>query len=470
MKRTILIFLLIISELIIYGQVEQQSYVARHVAPWFSNGIIYQVWLRSFTREGTLKTATSRLKDIADLGVTILYLPPVFLADTGMSKKFWSPRQQASHSNNPRNPYRSADYSKIDPEYGNEGDLRLFILKAHSLGLHVIMDMVYLHTGPNNILTKNPEYYYRDTSGNFFVNSWNFYRLNFNNRELREYLITDMEHWVKSCNIDGFRCDVSGSIPVDFWEEARLRLEKLKPDIGMLAESNEPREQLKAFDANYAFPWLDALKKVVVNGESAAILRETWEKMNSSFPKGALFARYSDNHDQNRTVVVFGDHGSMAVTVLNFTIDGIPFIYNGQEVGDAAPFSIFDHYPILWDATDATDAVGTPHKKSDILRNWYKKLIKLRLDEHSLTDGETIWLDTDNPESVVAFLRHGRNSDIISVINLSNRHICVNVKLPSSVISTYSSVFGEDKNQTLSKETPLLSLGGFGYYVGKEKK
>jgi glycosidase len=470
--QTILLFVLLGLGLNTYSQNNINQKSAREAPEWISHGVMYQIWPRSFTVEGTLSAATKKLPEIAELGATIVYVCPVMLQDRDINRDFWSPRQQASPASNPRNPYRIMDYTKVDPEYGTDEDLKEFIKTAHYLGLRVLMDLVYLHTGPSNVLIQNPEYYKRDEKGNFIKNHWNFYDLNYGNRELREFLLNTVEEWIRKYDFDGWRCDVSARIPVDFWEEARRRMGKIKPDIGMLAESNAPDEQLEAFDVSYGTPWFHGLKNVIANGEPAGELRKSWEFLNNGFPRGARFIRFVDNHDQFRPEIVFSKKGSMAANVLNFTIDGVPFIYNGQEIGDASPYGIM-YYPeksyndngaINWNAQ------FIPHQKE--LRNWYKRLIALRKSENALLEGETLWLKTDNPESAVAFLRKTDNETIIVVVNVSNRKIKVNVELQdvtgNKEIKPKALFFsGKDEITRLNGKNVTLSLGSFGYYVGK---
>jgi cyclomaltodextrinase / maltogenic alpha-amylase / neopullulanase len=464
MKRLFQTILLSITGVVVYCQSTQNSFSAKVPPSWISGGIIYQVFLRSFTQEGTIKAAAHRLDNIAELGATIVYLSPVMLADTSTNRDFWSPRQKASSSNNPRNPYRIMDYLKVDPEYGTEKDLKEFIITAHHIGLRVIMDIVFWHSGPSNVLTKHPEFYQRDSDGKFLTNNYNFLVLNYKNKDLREYLINNMEYWIRQCDVDGFRCDVSGAVPLDFWEEARSRIEKIKPDAGMLAESNAPNELLKAFDVSYGFPWYNALADVFKNGKEAIFLKETYYKQSNYFPKNSLFIRYSDNHDLERTNIVFSEKGSKTVNVLNFMLDGVPFLYNGQEIGDCAPIGIWAHYPVLWEAQ------GLP--QSIELRNWYKELISLRKNEHVLLNGKTIWLETDNPGSIAAFLRRDANEEVLTFINVSNRKQNVSIKFPDEYDRFYKSIFNNNsvKDITIGKGHKTVSLDSFGYFVGKLKK
>ncbi|HHX69981.1 MAG TPA: hypothetical protein GX708_18285 [Gallicola sp.] len=467
-----LICVLLFAGLNTYPQNSINKEIAREAPDWISEGIMYQIWPRSFTIDGTLSAATKKLPDIKELGATIVYLCPVMLQDRDINKEFWSPRQQASPANNPRNPYRIMDYTKVDPEYGTDEDLKEFINTAHYLGLRVLMDLVYLHTGPSNTLIQNPEYYKRDENGNFIKNAYNFYDLNFENKELREFLLKNMEEWVIKYEFDGWRCDVSSGIPLDFWEEARKRMEKIKPDIGMLAESDNPKELVRAFDLSYGFTWFGALKNVFANGESATMLREKWESMNSKFPEGSRFIRWVDNHDQHRPEIIFSSKGSKAANVINFMIDGVPFIYNGQEIGDGSPYGI-EYYPEKsYNDNGAINwlAQTIPTKKE--LRNWYKELITLRKSETALQEGSTIWLNTDNPESVVAFLRTKNNATILAIVNVSNRKLYVNVESMQKDGKVYEALFTDSdyKNVEVNNSKISFSLGSFGYFVGKLKE
>lgn len=117
-----------------------------------SPSLIYQLFLRPFTPEGTLKGAEKMLPHLKRLGVDLIYLTPVCEADDDMNPRFWSRRMLECGFQNPRNPYRVKDYYKIDPEYGSAQDLKDFIHAAHALGMGVLLDVVYIHCGPGNAL------------------------------------------------------------------------------------------------------------------------------------------------------------------------------------------------------------------------------------------------------------------------------------------------------------------------------
>lgn len=434
---------------------------ARPAPGWLANGVIYQIWLRSFTPEGTLKAAAARLPQIADLGATIIYLPPIQLSDPDMRQEFWSKRQKESGTNNPRNPYRIADYNRIDPEYGSDDDLRRFIAAAHGLKLRVLMDLVYFHCGPTSDLMGREGFIQRDASGKAATGSWNFPRLNFESRGLREYLWANMERWVKDFGADGFRCDVSDQVPLDFWEEARARLAPIRQDLVILAEGQRKEDQVKAFDINYSFSWLGAVHAVFTKGQPASSLRALWEKMQAERPRGARFIRYTENHDivndMLRAEVVCGERGAAAMAAINFTLDGVPMLYNGQEIGDTAPQSIYARWPVGW----AAACLPKPRAKYE----FHQRLCQLRRDEPALGKGDVAWLDNDQPDAVVSFLRRHGDAEILTVASLSNRKIEARVTLPTTGQMAFQPLLMNMAK--VGAEGRSFELGPFGYFVGK---
>jgi len=433
---------------------------ARPSPEWVTRGVMYQIQPRAFTPEGTLKAATARLPGVAELGADIVYLCPVFVSDDDANREFWSPRQKASGMNNPRNPYRMKDYYHVDPEYGTDDDLKAFVAEAHRLAVRVLLDMVYLHCGPKAVfLAEHPDFVERDKEGKIVYAAWNFPKLNLANPELREYLWKNMEYWVKDFDVDGFRCDVSDGIPLDFWETARDRLEKTGADLCMLAEGRRREDQLKAFDLDYGwgFQWDDAAK-----------FRAKWEKMRDERPRGgARFIRFIDNHDiandafHNRIEKAWGARHVDAALVLIFTLDGVPFVYNGQEVADTARHSIFGRSAIDWANGD------TPAGKARFA--FCRKLCAMRHAERALTHGEVVWLDNDQPDAVAAFLRRTADEEILSVVNLSNRAVKVRVTFREPARWSHDTLIADGAKVEPDDGGPVVNLAGFGYLVAKRK-
>ncbi len=440
---------------------------ARPSPEWVTRGVMYQIQPRAFTPEGTLKAATVRLAKVAEMGVDIVYLCPVFVSDDEPNRDSWSPRQKASRTNNPRNPYRMKDYYHVDPEYGTDDDLKACVAEAHRLGIRVMLDMVYLHCGPNAVfLDEHPNFVKRDKDGKVVTASWGFPAVNVADPELREYLWKNMEYWAKDFNVDGFRCDVSDGISLKFWETARERLERLRPDIGMLAEGRRREDQLKAFDLSYSFTWFNAIKRVYNSGEPASLIRKTWETMAAERPLGARFIRYIDNHDiandafTNRIEKAWGGAGVDAALVMLFTLDGVPFLYNGQEVADTARHSIFGRMPIDWAGGD------TPKGKARFA--FCKKLCAMRHAERALTHGAVVWLDNDAPDAVLSYLRTIGDERILTVVNLTGRKVTVRVAVPPDGPSKAHPLLAEGASEKPASDGKnVFALDENGFFVGK---
>src|SRR4051812_11061956 len=387
-------FLIFVFSIALLGQnrpVAAQN--ARAVPDFMDGSIIYQIWMRSFTPEGTLVATASHLPYIADLGATIVYLSPLNVH--GYPSVF-----------GPSTPYEIKDYDMIDPEYGSEADLKELVSQAHKLGLKVIMDIVYAHSANDNVLLNKPGFFQRTPDGKLIMSRWKTPQPDFKNSQVREYFRNNMLHWVRDVGVDGFRADVAGGVPADFWDEAREAMDKVNPNVIMLTESDVPVHHLKAFDISYNFPYYTALQAVVVNGDSAERIRQQWEKATAAFPRGSLLLHLNDNHDRNRADVVFGEKAALATSVLDFTLDGVPMLYNGEEVGDTTAPQQQSHVAIRWDiwkpeTQRRTSIAGRQNARMRV----YKQLIQMRRDEAALTSGNLTWLSNSNPDGVVSFVR-----------------------------------------------------------------
>jgi len=453
----------------VFAQATPNLQNARTSPSWLSEGIIYQIQPRAFTPEGTLPAATKRLKNVAKIGVTIVYLCPVFVADDNEDQRTWSPRQKASKMNNAKNPYRMMDYYHVDPEYGNDDDLKTFVKECHRLGLRIMLDMVYMHCGSRAVFLKeNPDFVKRDKNGEVINTKYNWPILNYKNNKLRKYLWENMEYWVKNFDVDGFRMDVADAVPLGFWETARTRLEKIRPDIGMLAEASEyqrPEDQLKAFDVNYGVNYFNAMKNVL-NGEyPVSHLRNTWNKIAGKCPRNSRFIRYFDNHDisnddwHNRKDKSWGFDACNAVFVHLFTLNGIPFIYNGQEIADTARHSIFGKAPIAWNRSN-TYAGQIRFKFLQTLCDLYK-------NEQALIKGEVIWLDNNHPESVLSYLRKVGEEQILTIVNLSNYPVSLKIDSSEYIKKNIFKTLLEKGVMSGSIKNGFV-LNAYGFWVAKQ--
>ena len=424
------------------------SRYARQDPGWMNKVTIYELWLNAFSKEGTLRGAIPGLQRIADLGANVIYLGPI-----------------AKRSETPEaSPYSIADYSAIDPQYGNDQDLHDFVSAAHKLGLKVMLDIVYYHSAPDSVMMKIPNFFVKTADGKIARGFWPQPLPDYDNPQVRKYLIESLLHWVRDFKVDGFRCDVGAGVPVSFWDEARKALDQVNPDVIMLSESDRPDDQLQAFDINYNFQYYLTLRSVLRDGEPAIKIRDEWEEMKRTMPEGARLLHFTDNHDWHRAVLEFGEKGAFAASVLNLTLDGIPFLYNGQEIGDCTPTYWITPDPIHW----SQPGNGADEKTLQQTLANYKRLFAMRVKYPALTSGDLIWINNSEPESVLSFVRKKGDEEILVILNLSNRKTHVTIDLP--VMDYYSVQNLLTDGQTwfqLYSGRVSATLGAYDFVVGK---
>lgn len=395
---------------------------------------MYQMFLRPFTQEGTLDAAARLLPQIAALGFDIVYLCPIVEADDDPRMEFWSERQKKSGCNNPRNPYRMADYYRIDPEYGDDAALTRFVNKCHALGMRVILDLVYLHCGPSPVfLEEHPDYMQLASDGTVKNGPWCFPLLNFESQGLREYLWRNMEYFVERFDVDGYRCDVGCGVPLDFWEEGRRRIDALKPGLLMLNEGVDANYLNEAFDVNYGFAWQSVLEKVLKGESSVQELAECWKKTDDELPAGRTLSRFIDSHDvanesyDVRLETILGTRGVEAALVLNYTIDGMPFVYNGYEVCDTAKHNIFANREY---GRNFIDWSGALTEKGEQRMELLCMLNTLKHEQAALQTGKTTWLHVSEAGRVAAYTRVCGEERILVVVNTADAPLHTQVSLP----------------------------------------
>jgi cyclomaltodextrinase / maltogenic alpha-amylase / neopullulanase len=430
---------------------------ARQTRDWVRDGVIYEIYPRAFSAQGNFEGVTARIDNLKDLGVTILWLMPIH------------PIGQEKKKGTIGSPYAVRDYYAINPDYGTKQDLQRLIKEAHSRGMKVIIDIVANHTSWDSVLMKHPEFYKHDAKGNItYPYDWfDIAALNYTNQELRAYMTEMLKYWLREFDLDGFRCDVAGEVPTDFWENARAELEKIKPDIVMLAEAHKPDLLVHAFDLDYSWPLHSALTNVLQGRAPASELRTTWNREVAEFPRNAIHMRFSDNHDERRAIARFGEPAALAASALVFTLDGVPMLYNGMEVGDptesGAP-ALFERLPVFWPFVE---------RRPEFAR-FYKQIIALRRSDEALKSGTLEWLRNSDESRVLTYARRTKGEELLVAINLSSRPFFGNVEVSSS--SGYEEIT-PDVNPPLPPDTPAperpvnkrpvglpaLSLDAWGY-------
>ena len=420
---------------------------ARRSPDWVKDAVIYEIFPRQYSQKGDFNSITSDLDRLKNLGVTVLWLMPVH------------PIGQAKKKGAIGSPYAVKDYYAINPDYGTAADLKRLVSEAHRRQMKVIIDVVANHTAWDSVMMKTPAFYTKNERGEIIppVPDWaDVADLNYENPELRRYMIDVLKFWIREYDLDGFRCDVAGFVPTSFWETARAEVDKIKADTIWLAEWESPDLLVRAFDLDYSWANHSAISDVLFGNKPASEIRRVWEADRAKMPKGALRMRFSDNHDERRAIARFGEKGALAAQTLAFTLDGVPMFYNGMEAGDStesgAP-ALFEKLPVFWQFQE---------RRPDFPR-FYKSMIALRKNSVALRRGDLTWLKNSDESRVLTFSRKSGNEEILVAINMTSAPFFGSVEASGNF---------EEITPNVERGTvglPVLSLDSFGFRIFRRK-
>ncbi len=374
---------------------------------WSYDLSIYEVNLRQYSESGTFKDFEKHLPRLKELGAGILWFMPIH------------PIGEVNRKGTLGSYYSVKDYLAVNPEHGTIDDFKNLVNKIHEAGMYVIIDWVANHTAWDNpLVTEHPEWYTKDADGNFVppVADWaDVIDLNFDNAELQEYMINALKFWVEECNIDGYRCDVAGMVPMDFWNKTRAELDKIKP-VFMLAEDEKPEHHEKAFDMTYSWELHHYFNQVAKGEKKASVISGYFDSEKMIYPANAFRMRFTSNHDENSwngTEYERLGEGAETFAALSFVIPGMPLIYSGQEAANNKRLNFFEKDPMQWNE----------HKIGKL----YSNLNQLKKNNPALFNGEGggdyLNLSNNNEENVLTFARVKGDNVIISVFNLSSSEI-----------------------------------------------
>lgn len=415
--------------------------------PWVNQAVIYEVNLRQFSKTGTFKDFSARLDSIKKLGVDILWFMP--LQPIGVKNRKGT---LGSY-------YSIKDYKAINPEFGNLDEFRNLVDKCHRMGFKVILDWVGNHTAWDNaLITEHPDWYTKDSSGKIIspVADWSDVAdLNYDNKELRSYMIEAMKWWVDECDLDGFRCDVAMMVPTDFWEEATNQLNAQKK-VFMLAEAEQPDHMQKAFHACYGWEFHNLLKDIYKGKKNADSLLAYFNKTAKNYPASSIKMNFVSNHDENTwqgtTQKSFGESEDV-MTLLSFTVMGMPMIYNGMEAGLDKQLKFFDKDEIDWNKSNAKTRF-----------EFYKTLVDIRHKNPALwtnVEGQTNTQVFKTTKEVYAFIRQSGANKVLVVANLSGK----TVKMDALEIPGLEQYTLRMYKNLVTDGEHLYELGPWGYSV-----
>ena len=426
---------------------QPKEYVKVTHPEWSKNATIYQLNTRQFSEEGTFKAAQTQLPRIKELGVDIIWLMPI------------NPIGKKNRKGTLGSPYSVKDYYGVNPEFGTFQDLKNFVNEAHKLGMYVILDWVANHTAwDNELVEKHPEWYAKDYKGDFRPTPWwdwsDIIDLDYNKPGVRKYMTEALKYWVKEADIDGYRCDVAGFVPLDFWNNVRKELDAIKP-IFMLGEWESRDLHAKAFDMTYAWDWNEKLHNICMGKADVNQLYIYYSWNERFFPKNSIRMTFVSNHDKNSwegTMYEQFGEGLEAAIALSVVGDGMPLIYNGQEAGNTKRLEFFEKDPIQW----------KEHEIGDL----YKKLFALLKSNtalwHAKWGATMIKIPNNHETEVLSFVRQNEKDKVFAVFNFSKNQKEITFK--ESLFEGDYTDFNSSEKVNLNQNTKL-TLAPWSYKV-----
>lgn len=401
--------------------------------PWSLNTNLYEVNVRQYTKEGTFQAFAKELPRLHDMGVNVLWFMPI------------TPISKLKRLGTLGSYYACSSYTDINPEFGTLNDFRQLVKKAHQLRFKVIIDWVANHTGWDHEWVKShPGYYNVNAEGSFYDNNgWeDVIDLNYYDHAMRRDMIASMEFWIRECDIDGFRCDMAHLVPLDFWRQARLHLDKIKP-LFWLGETEDYNYQY-VFDCSYAWRWMHVSENFARNKAGVAELRATLDDYRKKKLPQTNHLFFTSNHDENSwNGTEYEKYGDAALPFAVFTAmwNGLALVYSGQELPNTKRLQFFEKDAIEW------------HDKPQ-LHDFYKTLFNLRsaFDEEQTE----ILMISQGGDPVLSFIRFSRLKQAIVLINFSEHKQDVTLKNPL-VSGMYNDVFTNVKYESSSLEQISLS-------------
>jgi glycosidase len=378
---------------------------------WVARSALYEVFVRDFSPAGNFRGVMEGLDRIQSSGADVLWLMPIHPIGTRNRKGSLG------------SPYAARDYRAINPAYGSAADFRALVRAVHARGMKLILDWVPNHTAADHPwVREHPDFYFRNERGDPSVprdaegklTDWtDVVQLDYGNPQVRREMIAAMRFWLQEFDIDGFRVDVAGFIPYDFWREAVPALRAAVPrPILLLAEWGDLEMHRVGFDLTYGWDSYKRLKAVWQGAPASSFVQDELPDMQA-MPPGGMRMRFTTNHDETAwdqpPLALFGGPaGARAAFAAIAFLPGRPLLYNGQEVESPQKLRLFERDPIAWNQPGAGKA-----------RGFYSAVLKLARTEPALIGGDFREVQTSAPDDVIAY----RRGDLAVLVNARPRAV-----------------------------------------------
>ncbi len=417
------------------------------------NQVMYSIFVRQYSQEGSFAKVEQDLDRIRSLGVDVIWLMPIH------------PIGQKHRKGTLGSPYAVQDYRKVNPELGTLEDFQRLVDSVHRHGMRCIIDVVYNHTSPDSWLAQNhPEWFYHKADGSLGnrIGEWSdIVDLDYGQTGLWDYQIDTLKYWAGM--VDGFRCDVAPLVPLKFWLKAREAVEAVHPGCLWLSESVEPAftldnrergmtslsdsEIFQAFDLSYEYDVYHDWTRCLC-GECS--LKDYAEKINQQeyvYPENYVKLRFLENHDRPRAAFVIPDEKARKNwTAFLYFQKGMVLLYNGQETGSDFRPSLFDRDPIDW---------HTGRDLSDELRALYQ------MKRHPLMR-EGRYCVSDAGHGILKACYHKQARKLLGFFSTEGKSGLVRCEMPEGV---YRNLTG---GSPVRVEAGMLSCKGEPIVIGTE--
>jgi cyclomaltodextrinase / maltogenic alpha-amylase / neopullulanase len=429
-------------------------------AAWIDSAVLYEITPYIFVNNGKFNHITNKIPDLVRLGINTIWIQPIY-------STFY--RGQG---------YDVTDYFNVRPDLGTESDLRNLIQTAKANGLKVMFDFVANHSSIQHPYARNSvlygedshywDFYQRETNNAPYSQHYTFYQgfinyfwddlpnLNFDNPEVRNWITRAAKYWVEKFDIDGYRFDAVWGVTArnpQFTKDLRIALKTIKPELLLLAEDKATQPQV--FDERFdvAFDWMPEESWVshwswqtsynpnanptIFNFSSqnqrSALLRNAITNNGAGLAPDAKVLRFLGNND----LFYFNTHHGIARTkmaaALQFTIHGVPLLYNGEEIGKTGhPYSTeFIFFP------------GQPIDYSDPNRffPYYQNLINLKKTLPALQNNNYSEITVSPSSYVFGFRRWEGNQNLFTILNMGASSTNVNISIPVTQLNLDSTSF-----------------------------
>ncbi len=420
-----------------------QEQKSMDTADWIKSTNVYEVNVRQYTKEGTFNAFAKELPRLKEMGVKTLWFMPV------------TPIAQKNKKGTLGSYYAAADYTSINPEFGTLDDFKKLVIEAHAQGFKVIIDWVANHTGWDHRWTKeHPDYFEKDSATNDFKRASgmdDIIELDFKNPALRKAMIEAMKFWVQETDVDGFRCDLAFWVELDFWKEAKIELDKIKPLfwLGELDALEHP-EYMEVFDAAYTWTWMHRTKEFYQNKLPLDSLYIVLDKYKKTPGMKAWFTTNHDENSWNGTEYEKYGNAAKALAVFSCTWPGLPLIYNGQEMPNLKRLKFFEKDVIEWNGKYE-------------LQEFYKTLLTLHSNNPALVaTNEVVKIKTSDDAHIFVYLRKAGNKEVLVLLNLSPDRLRFDI-IDNTVSGVFKNVFSAAQNDFTAEKS--FEMAGWEFLV-----